>query len=360
MPAYEFKLSYKTRFGRIHLFIFTRRQLLGLATASSAMMFSAAGCKPSRQNAAAGFVPIGGIEQWISIRGRDRSRPVILYLHGGPGAAQSLFVSRFASWEERYTVVQWDQRGAGKTFGRHGAATPEMTLDRMALDTVEVAEYLLNRLRLKKLILVGHSWGATLGLNAVQLRPDLFHAFVGTGQPVSWREYFLWMRSFALEKAKAANNTPAIREINALGPFDPQSKEQRGLIERWRALYMAPSDSEFYSAQRRFMNGLEVSARSEVAARIDGQAFSVRKLIPTILSLDAKEKFSEISVPVFLIHGRDDVLSPPEPARMFVERLRAPAKGFTLIEGGHCACFTNPMRFLNALDRNVQLSLRGQ
>lgn len=324
------------------------------------MALVAAGCKASPRIAEAGFIPIGGIEQWVSIRGRDRSHPAILFLHGGPGGAQSLFAFRFALWEEqRYTVALWDQRGAGKTFGRHGTATPEMTLDRMAQDTVEVADYLLQRLRIKKLILVGHSWGATLGLNAVRLRPDLFHVFVGIGQPVGWKEYFKWMRSFALEKATTADDIPAIREINALGPFDPLDKNQLRLIERWRSHYMAPSDIEFYSAQRRFMDGVKISARGEVAARIGGQAFSVRKLLSTILRLDLKEEFSDISAPVFLIHGRDDIISPAEPARLFVERLRAPAKGFTLIEGGHAACFTNPMRFLGALDRSVQLSLRG-
>jgi pimeloyl-ACP methyl ester carboxylesterase len=87
------------------------------------------------------FVLIGGIEQWISIRGDDRANPVILVLHGGPGEAQTPLEVLYKGWEKQFTVVQWDQRGSGKTFGRNGKATPEMTLDRLVQDAVEVADF---------------------------------------------------------------------------------------------------------------------------------------------------------------------------------------------------------------------------
>ena len=80
----------------------------------------------------AGFVPIGGIEQWVSIRGENRDNPAIVIVHGGPGVANSAFQNTYQGWEKCFTVIQWDQRGAGKTFGRSGGnATPGMTLDRM-------------------------------------------------------------------------------------------------------------------------------------------------------------------------------------------------------------------------------------
>ena len=91
----------------------------------------------------ASFVPIGGIQQWVTIRGQDRSNPVILFLHGGPGDAISMWsLPYFFAWEQRFTIVQWDQRGAGKTFGRSGpSVAPTMTLDRMTQDGIELTDY---------------------------------------------------------------------------------------------------------------------------------------------------------------------------------------------------------------------------
>jgi pimeloyl-ACP methyl ester carboxylesterase len=132
-----------------------------------------------------GHVPIGGIDQWIAIQGEERTKPAILYLHGGPGEAQSPFLNTFAPWKHDFTVVNWDQRGAGKTFEKNGEATPDVTLHRLTEDAVEVTRYALNRLGQRKLILVGQSFGATLGLRVARRAPDLYYAFVGTGQFVN-------------------------------------------------------------------------------------------------------------------------------------------------------------------------------
>src|SRR6266516_3014708 len=91
-----------------------------------------------------GFVVIGGIRQWVQIRGEDRNNPVLLFVHGGPGGSTLPISSGWQSWEKYFTVVQWDQRGAGRTYGATGDVTaPTMTLERMTQDGVEVAEYLL-------------------------------------------------------------------------------------------------------------------------------------------------------------------------------------------------------------------------
>src|SRR6185312_13026720 len=120
-----------------------------------------------------GFVRIGGIDQWIGIQGTDSRNPAILYLHGGPGEAQSPFLEEFVPWERDFTVVNWDQRGSGRTYGKNGPqtpglSTPEMALERVSQDAREVAEYACSRLARKKLILVGQSWGAELGLHVVK------------------------------------------------------------------------------------------------------------------------------------------------------------------------------------------------
>src|SRR6478672_7356876 len=96
----------------------------------------------------AGYVNIGGIEQWVTIRGQDRANPVLLFLHGGPGDVTSCWTFRmFDPWEDHFTVVQWDQRGAGRTLKKSGTAgAPSLTVDRMAQDGIELAEYLRKHL----------------------------------------------------------------------------------------------------------------------------------------------------------------------------------------------------------------------
>lgn len=122
------------------------------------------------------YVPIGGIPQWLTIKGEDRSNPVVLFLHGGPGDAWSPFAdSMFAGWDKNFTLVQWDQRGAGRTYSKNGPSiAPTMTVDRMVGDGIEVAEFLTRHLHKKKIILVGGSWGSILGIYMIHARPKLF------------------------------------------------------------------------------------------------------------------------------------------------------------------------------------------
>jgi pimeloyl-ACP methyl ester carboxylesterase len=124
------------------------------------------------------FVPIGGIDQWITIHGSDSANPVVLVLHGGPGDALSPYAdSLFTGWDKDFTMVEGDQRGAGRTYGKSGPSIePTMTMERMSKDGVEVVQYLMHRLGKSKIILIGGSWGSVLGVHMVHGRPDLFYA----------------------------------------------------------------------------------------------------------------------------------------------------------------------------------------
>jgi pimeloyl-ACP methyl ester carboxylesterase len=130
------------------------------------------------------YVRLGGIDQWVTIRGEDRQNPVLLFVHGGPGDVTNPWsFALFAAWEKRFTVVQWDQRGAGRTLRGTGPSIESaMILDRMAQDGIELSEYLRKHLGKERIVLVAHSFGSILGLRMVQARPDLFCAYVGTGQ----------------------------------------------------------------------------------------------------------------------------------------------------------------------------------
>ena len=122
-----------------------------------------------------GLQRIGGIEQWVSIRGRDLANPVIVIAHGGPGSGLSpLIAETTLGWERHFTVVHWDQRGAGRTFSRAKAGQGEMTLARIAEDGLEVTAYALKRTGQAKAILFGGSWGTVVAVAMARRRPDLF------------------------------------------------------------------------------------------------------------------------------------------------------------------------------------------
>ncbi len=301
------------------------------------------------------FVSIGGIEQWIAIRGGDCSRTAILFLHGGPGEAQSPFLSFFAPWEERYVVAQWDQRGSGKTFGKIGVATPNMTLEQLTQDTIEVAQYVINQLGIRKLILVGHSWGSMLGLCVVRARPELFHVFVGTGQIVSGRELIESWRLSAIKRARRAQDADAVMQLNSLREQDFNDDAKLGVLWKWRAPFTG-SDWDLITRQREpFVGTYEKPANAEAINWYQGFfEFSQLKLWPFTRDFDARAAGMSFPIPYFVVQGRDDDRTPSEPARKFLNELHAPLKGYSEITGGHFACFTNPSGFLNALDKDIR------
>src|SRR5262245_22554041 len=174
------------------------------------------------------YVSIGGIEHWITIRGEDRRNPVLLLLHGGPGDATNPWgYAGFRSWLRVFTVVQWDQRGAGRTLGRNRASsTSAISIARMTQDGIELAELLRKTLQKDKIIIVGHSWGSILGVFMAKARPDLFYAFVGTGQVGDQTRNYAVAHDELLKKAKALGEQRAIQELGDVGP--PPYADGRG------------------------------------------------------------------------------------------------------------------------------------
>lgn len=124
------------------------------------------------------FLQIGGIEQWVTIRGHDRANPPLLHIHGGPGSPYTPFNSWLGEWEAELTVVQWDQRGAGRTFIASGGETSaDLSLSRIADDGIELAEQVRERFG-QPIVLVGSSIGSLIGAIMAKRRPELFATFV--------------------------------------------------------------------------------------------------------------------------------------------------------------------------------------
>ena len=170
------------------------------------------------------YVDINGSKQWISIYGKDRTNPVLLYLHGGPGDATSLFDYAFTrQWSDVYTVVTWDQRGCGKSFDKSHPET--ITADIMMSDGKVMTEYLLDYLHVDKVTLLGYSWGSYFGANLALTYPEYYDAFIGTGQFIDYNE----------------NERRLYEAALVWSGNDP---EGRGMVEKW-AWSMAKGEDDY-------------------------------------------------------------------------------------------------------------------
>jgi pimeloyl-ACP methyl ester carboxylesterase len=302
----------------------------------------------------ASYVKIGGIEQWITIRGEDHKNPVLLFLHGGPGDVTNPWgYAGFRNWLKFFTVVQWDQRGAGRTFGRNGAASAStITIERMVQDGIELTELLSKRLQKDKIVLVGHSWGSILGVFMVKARPELFYAYVGTGQVADPPRNYAVAHAALVQRASRDGNSQALRELKEIGP--PPYRDGKGFAvqRKWSNLFEG-ADAFLASTL-----GLSLTAPGYSLGDINdwfaGQSVSAEHLVPQTSALDPKLLGGEFNLPVFVIQGAEDFTTPTSLAKTFLNSLHAPRKAFATIDGaGHFAVFTKQDVFLKELRARV-------
>lgn len=310
----------------------------------------------------AGFVSINGTPQWVSIRGEDRSNPPLLLLHGGPGTSfLPIGYRALRSWERDFTVIQWDQPGAGRTFGRHGRkGAGELSLRRIAADGVAVSEYARRRLHQDKLLLVGVSWGSILGIEMARQRPDLFNAFVGAGQVVDMRRNEEVGYASLLAKVRRAGDAKAEAKLLAIGP--PPYPDRKALLAERQVLMAHPPASEA-GMMRAVIGQLLVAPDYRLRDAYDWYAaslFSTERMLPELMAYSDDVPAPAVPVPVLILQGDEDIQTPTIIAREYFERLQAPAKRFALLPGGgHNAVLAMPDRFLEALDENLP-RLRAQ
>jgi pimeloyl-ACP methyl ester carboxylesterase len=302
----------------------------------------------------ASYVKIGGIEQWITIRGEDRKNPVLLLLHGGPGDATNPWgYAGFRNWLKYFTVVQWDQRGAGRTFGRNGeAVAPSITIERMTQDGVELSELLAKRLQKTKIVLVGHSWGSILGVFMAKARPELFYAFVGTGQVADPKRNYAVAYAALVEKATREGNSQALQELKDAGP--PPYEDGKGYAVQRKWANRFEGGDVFIASMLGFALAAPGYSLADINDWFDGQNVSAEHLVPVTSTLDAKLLGGEFAVPVFVIQGAEDFTTPTSLAKSYLESLDAPSKAFATIDGaGHFAVFTKQDMFLKELRARV-------
>jgi len=292
------------------------------------------------------YVEIGGVPQWMTMRGQNKTNPVLLYIHGGPGAAASGYAYSYQyPWEDVFTVVHWDQRGSGRSRPE-GLTLDSMTMEQMLSDTVEVVEHLRTRFAQEKIFVIGKSWGSMLGALLAKRRPDLLYAYIGIGQTVAWEENFEESRRLLIDYARRTNDLETIDVLIAAGPM-PDPREDENIYLDWLETLQSPlfTRGKYWHAQS---NPGDIPLRmvatalmspdmtyGEIAAfRNDDAAFYVFELMkdPAVFGFDLHGEGYDFDVPIIMTMGEHDWVTPPTLAKAYFDKINAPYKKYIAFE----------------------------
>jgi len=292
-------------------------------------------------------VQLGGHEQWISIRGQSEDKPVLLYLSGGPGQSDLPF-SRvlFEDLTRDFIVVGWDQRGTGKSYP---ALDPvdTLTLERAIADTAELSEYLRDRFDEEKIYLLGESYGSFLGVLTVQRHPELYHAYVGSGQMVDPLETTKRLHRDVLVYAAETGDKALAQRMEAFGeppyhntfanafvmgyydalatPYTPP----RAYIEKGQAAGIGPWG--ILAEEYGFMEKLGV---------LRGLMDLYDVMWPQMLDTDFRQDVTQVEVPIYLLDAEHELAARRDLALAWFELLEAPRKRiYTFENAGHSVAF---------------------
>jgi proline iminopeptidase len=313
-------------------------------------------------------VKLGGIPQWITVRGKDLNNPLLLYVHGGPGdAIMGVSWSFQRPWEDYFTVVEWDQRASGKTYASNDWQTvqPTMKIDRFVSDAEELVQFLRTKYHKRKIVLLGHSWGTVIATELAHRHPEWFSVYVGTGQVVDTRQSERLGYEETLKEAQAAHNTGAVQDLKALAPypgtsgpisFDKTMKERKWLVHyggyTWR------NTNDHYEDLMRLSPDY---TDADVKGYEKGDEKSPRAIW---------DEFSEVNFwkqnvfrcPVVLLQGSHDLNVSHELVARWFATLQAPEKKLVWFpNSSHMPMMEEPGRFFYSLMTDVRpLAVAGE
>ncbi|WP_250627877.1 alpha/beta fold hydrolase [Pinirhizobacter soli] len=302
-------------------------------------------------------IDVNGTKQWISVRGNDTRNPILLFIHGGPASPDMPLSYTFQQpWEDFFTVVQWDQRGAGKTYRANDPKAIEagMTVEQMTSDATAVVQYLRKTYGKRKIFVIGHSWGSILGLNLAHQHPELLYAYIGVGQMIDMPKNEAEVYRFAMEQAKSHQNQKAIDALKALGtypnPSRPVTLQEIGVVRQWSSAYGGLTfgrDGFNYDADA-WQLAPEYDDE-DISAIGKGSKFSLDHLLPLLMNYRFANGMT-FECPVFLFEGRHDETVPENIAADWFKTVKAPAKELVWFEdSAHMVMQEQSGRFLDHL-----------
>jgi proline iminopeptidase len=313
-------------------------------------------------------ITIGGIPQVVRIRGRSLDNPVLLYLHGGPGTPMIPFAHRFGDYLEKdFTVVQWDQRGAGKTAALSDATVIQktMSIPRMEGDILEMTNYLRKRFHKNKIVLLGHSWGTIIGAPLAKRHPELYSVFVGTGLVVAPVRSEATGYAHTLEEARRMGVKKAVEELEAIAPFPGPngSLDHLSVRHKWNAYFgeSVYGYRDMADAMAKYAWESPDYTLSDFS-RLMNDSDAYKNIDPYVNAYDVERFGMDWPLPVVIIQGKHDWQTSYDTALDWFGRITAPHKEFLTIEAGaHAPMAEEPAEFGKLMHDHVRpLAVAGE
>ena len=294
-------------------------------------------------------VDVNGHDLGLMIRGHDVDNPVLLFLAGGPGGSELGGMRiHLPELEEHFTVVTWDQRGAGTSYTELDP-TDTLTLDSYIDDTIVVTDYLRDRFGQDQVYLLGQSWGTTLGVLAVQQHPERYHAFVGTGQMVSQLATDIIFYDDTLTWARDTGNSGLVEDLLAIGPppYDEMLDYEVALANEQEVYaydHSPNAEGQGQMSENLFVEEYEFIDQVHIlGAFMD--TFAV--LYPQLQEIDFRNSDTSFEVPMFFVQGAHEADGRAEIFAEWYPMVDAPIKDLVVLDtSGHRPLFEQPDEFV--------------
>ncbi len=302
-------------------------------------------------------VKLGGAEEWMTIRGKDSRNPLLLFLAGGPGGTQLVTARRaLTKLEDRFVVVNWEQPGAGKSFDAIDRS--KLTPDRYVTDAHELVLNLRQRFGKEKIYVLGESWGSALGIMVVQRYPELFQAFIGTGQMVAFLENDRICYDFALRLAQERGDTKQVEKLKQQGPPPYYGKDVL-----WKSAAYLSETFDYMNKNSAIanpgFNTLQDLAGSEYGLYdklnfVRGLLDTFGVVYPQLWDVDFRKQAKRLEVPVYFLIGRHDVNAQPKLTEEYFNLLTAPRKELIWFENsGHNPWMNETEKFVDTIVNKI-------
>lgn len=305
-------------------------------------------------------IAVGGTQQWITVRGRDLNNPILLFIHGGPAAPEMPTSWTFQNpWEDYFTVVQWDQRGSGKTYNANDPKRIETTLsaDRIEKDAEDVVQYLRAKYRKPKIFVLGHSWGSLVGITLAHKHPEWLYAYIGMGQMIDSQASERDSYETTLAAAKTAHDAKAVRALESIAPYPngvlslDKIDIERNLSVKYGGLsWGRDSYGYYYHASKLSPDYTD----ADLDAIDKGSAMSLTQLLPAFSTFDYS-KVTDFDCPIVIFNGRHDETVSSKVTADWFAHVNAPAKKLIWFENSaHMMQIEEPGKVLIHLVEDVR------
>lgn len=319
-------------------------------TASTPKIVDEFGNTPENSIAELVELEFNGRKQWISVRGYDKENPVLLFLAGGPGGSQMAAVRfELAELEKHFVVVNWDQPGSGKSY--NVSNTHKITRDTYVADGYALTNYLKDRFDEEKIYLIGESWGSALGIFLVAEYPESFHAFIGTGQMVNFKETEIIDYHAAIEIATQKGDTELIKQLEANGEppyYGPDVTWKSAIYLNYLSAYMA-HNPEIHNAGYNTFRDIFASEYG-LLDKINffrGIITTFNDVYQQLYDIDLRVDYPTLEVPVYFFEGRHDINAPTALVEDYYDLLTAPNKKLIWFEhSGHSPWINETDKFI--------------